>query len=82
MSVLVYLLLAVPLHLAQLGVHEVLHRLYLRPHLLLGGLQLVLQLADQRLAAAAVQRGLGPQEAPGEGQHQTGSSPQFRPRCG
>ena len=64
-SLVVYLLLAGSLHLSQLGVHELLHRLDLRPHLLLGRLQLVLQLADQRLAAAAVQRGLGMQEVPG-----------------
>lgn len=50
--------------LSHLVVHQVLHRVDLRLHLLLGGLQLVLQLDDQRLTAAAIDRRLGHRNKP------------------
>lgn len=54
-----YLMFVLAVQLSHLVVHQVLHRVDLRLHLLLGGLQLVLQLVDQRLTATAVDRGLG-----------------------
>jgi len=53
-----YLVLVPAVQLAQLAVHQVLHRVDLRLHLLLGGLQPVLQFTNERFAAAAVQRRL------------------------
>lgn len=53
-----HLMLVLAVHLSQLAVHQVLHSVNLRLHLLFRGLELVLQFADQRFAAAAVQRSL------------------------
>lgn len=53
-----YLVLVLALQLAHLAVHQVLDGVDLGLHLLLGGLQLVLQFGDERFAAAAVQRSL------------------------
>lgn len=44
--------------LAHLAVHQVLDSVDLSLHLLLGGLQLVLQFIDERFTATAVQRSL------------------------
>lgn len=53
-----YLVFVFAVQLAHLAVHQVLDGVDLSLHLLLGGLQLVLQFTDERLTAAAVQRSL------------------------
>lgn len=53
-----YLVFVLAVQLAHLAVHQVLDSVDLSLHLLLGGLQLVLQFTDKRFTAAAVQRSL------------------------
>lgn len=53
-----YLVFVLAVQLAHLAVHQVLNSVDLSLHLLLSGLQLVLQFTDERLTAAAVQRSL------------------------
>ncbi|KAA8583263.1 hypothetical protein FQN60_015809 [Etheostoma spectabile] len=53
-----YLVFVLMVQLPHLAVHQVLDRVDFSLHLLLGGLQLVLQFTDQRFTAAAVQRSL------------------------
>lgn len=55
---LCYLVFVLAVQLPHLAVHQVLDGVYLSLHLLLGGLQLVLQFTDERFTAAAVQRSL------------------------
>lgn len=53
-----YLVFVLAVQLAHLAVHQVLDGVDFGLHLLLGGLQLVLQFTDERFTAAAVQRSL------------------------
>ncbi len=64
--------------LAHLGVHQVLDSVDLSLHLLLGGLQLVLQFTDERFTAAAVQRSLHHTENTNKTAHTTNMSSRFQ----